>query len=306
MRSTAVLSIVLRGARVPFLGASLLPYTIGAVLARGPFRWVTFLLGALMVASVHLAANVLNDRSDSRSGADWHDRTYRGGLFGGSKLIQEGLATEATYLWASVLLALVAAATCFILAKLVPSLPLFISILLIAMLAWAYSAAPLRLSYRKLGEVVVFLLFGPALVVGGYFLQAGAVAVTEPWLASLPFGLLTTSILLTNEIPDYPQDLAAGKNTWVSLCGPERAHILYLALVATANLCLLICVATGSLPGWTLLGIAPTLLALPAAAVLRRSWNDKSALMQSSRLAITLQSLFSCVVLSVLIVRRLS
>ena len=83
----------IRAFRLPFITASTLPFVAGSLFERGNFNFTGFILGFIAVAATHLSANLINDYADSRSGADWGDRHYYG-LFGGSKLIQEGGLTE--------------------------------------------------------------------------------------------------------------------------------------------------------------------------------------------------------------------
>ena len=73
---------------LPFLSASVLPFVFGSLIIRDNFNLAGFLLGLVAVMSTHLSANLINDYADSKSGADWQDRSFYG-LFGGSKLIQE-------------------------------------------------------------------------------------------------------------------------------------------------------------------------------------------------------------------------
>ena len=282
-------AIVLRALRLPFVAASLLPFLAGSLHAGQPLRGLRLLLGLLMVAANHLAANLLNDYADSRSGADWADRRFFG-YFGGSKLIQEGVLSERFY----VLTALALFASAFGLAaglsRLMGSPLILVLYGIIFLLSWSYSARPLRLAYRQLGEVTVFLLFGPALVMGGMTIQAGSFPVWSSFWLSVPFGLMTAAILFANEVPDYPQDRAAGKFTLVHLTTPRFAYRLYAFLMAGAFAAISADVIVGNC-GWLALGAL--LLVLPAyraTRVLRADWNTKEALVLSSRLTIACQA----------------
>jgi len=74
------------------------------------------------------------------------------------------------------------------------------------------TAPPLRLVHRGLGEIGVFLGFGPIMVMGAYYVQARTWS-WEALFASLPVGILVALVLYVNEIPDRAGDAAAGKRT---------------------------------------------------------------------------------------------
>ena len=63
----------------------------------------------------------------------------------------------------------------------------------------AYTAPPLKLVYRGLGEIAVFCGFGPIMLLGSYVVQTGNLA-WEPIVASIPVGILVALILYVNEI----------------------------------------------------------------------------------------------------------
>ncbi|NBB95227.1 MAG: hypothetical protein GVY16_05755 [Planctomycetes bacterium] len=160
------------------------------------------------------------------------------------------------------------------------------------LLAWAYSAGP-KLSYRYGGEATVFLLFGPVATLAGHYAATGQAWSPPVLLVSLPLGLMTTGILIANEVPDAPQDASASKRNLVGLVGPQRGWLLYLVVAGVAAS--LVCVATwqaGVGPiGW--MSLAALLPAGAATGVLRRHWRDKPRLVRSAALAILAQTLMA-------------
>ncbi|MEI8344662.1 MAG: prenyltransferase [Candidatus Omnitrophota bacterium] len=218
-----------RALRLPFAVASALAYIYGALFFGTYFDAINFILGLTATVLTHLSANVINDYADSKSGADWFDRTFYG-FFGGTKLIQEGRLSESFYLKLSLALAATAEAAVIVLSwrlRLWWVFGLFQAILLIG---WLYSCGPVRFAYRRMGEIVIFLLFGPACVMGGYFIQTGVFPDIRSAVLSLPFGFFTTAILFANEIPDAPSDSLAGKQTWVGLFGTRGSPRFFLTL----------------------------------------------------------------------------
>ena len=159
-----------RALRLPFISASVLPFIFGAFIVKSNFDIFSFILGLIAVIATHLGANLINDYADSRSGADWQDQKWYA-FFGGSKLIQEGLLSEKWYFKGAVFCFLVSSCCILGLSIHMSSFSVMGYYLLILFLGFSYSHKPLQLSYRRLGELVIFTHFGPAVVMGAYFIQ---------------------------------------------------------------------------------------------------------------------------------------
>ena len=128
--------------------------------------------------------------------------------------------------------------------------------------AVGYTAGPRPLGYMGLGDVMVFAFFGPVAVVGTVWVQTGATPAAA-WAASIPIGLLTTAILVVNNLRDRRSDARAGKRTLAVRLGAGGARAEYVALVAGAYVVPVIAVAGGLAPaGWLLVA-----LTLPLAVV---------------------------------------
>lgn len=161
-----------------------------------------------LAVTAHAGANVLNDYHDALSGADAANQE---GLFpfsGGSRLIQQGLVSEAdTARWAAVLLLLLVVPAGLLLA-----LHSGGGLVLIGMaglfLAWAYSAPPLALMARGLGEVAVALAWW-LVVLGADYVQRRQFFVI-PAATAASFALLAANILLANGFPDAAADARVG------------------------------------------------------------------------------------------------
>ena len=121
-----------------------------------------------------------------------------------------------------------------------------------------YTAPPLEYKFRALGLPLVFLLMGPLMVIGAYYVITG----TFDWATvavSVPVGLLVTAILHGNEWRDISEDARVGGSTFAVRAGRKAAHIGYLALVVGAYLALGVAVLVEALPVQALLA----LLSLP-------------------------------------------
>jgi len=287
---------IIRASRLPFITASILPFIFGSLIEKSNFNLIGFLLGLLAVVATHLSANLINDYADSKSGADWLDKRFFG-FFGGSKLIQENIIPEGFYLRGAIILAIISAASVICLSFVLRSILPAAAYLAIIALSWSYSHKPLQFSYHRLGEIFIFLLFGPALVMGGYFIQSGIFPDMKSFLLSLPCGLLTTAILFANEVPDLNEDRKAGKFTWVSITGGKRAFLLYYLLVIAAFSSIVINIFLGYLKPFNAITLVFLLLSFKAAIILKKHYSEKELLVNSSKLTINVQALVTLVLI---------
>jgi 1,4-dihydroxy-2-naphthoate octaprenyltransferase len=280
---------IIRALRLPFTTASVLPFLFGSLIGGGIFNFWGFMLGLVAAVSTHLSANLINDYADSNSGVDWQDTKFYN-FFGGSKLIQEKIFTEKFYLVLAVSFAIISAISVLLLALALKSLLVIGLYLIIIILGWMYSLRPLQFSYHRLGELIIFILFGPAPVLGGYFIQTGIFPDLRGFMLSLPFGFLTTAILFVNEIPDYSADRKAGKFTLVSLTGEKKAYILYYFLILFAFASIAINGKLAYLNKFSFLSFAFILLVFKILNILEKHPDDKMRLIESSKLTIVLQA----------------
>jgi len=123
-----------------------------------------------------------------------------------------------------------------------------------------YTASPFSLAYRGLGEVVVFVFMGPVIVMGAYYVQTEAWA-WEPFIASLPVGLLVAAILHANNVRDIENDRRNNKWTLAALAGRPLADYEFVALMLTAYAVVVAMALAGAAP-WPVL---ITLVSLPIA-----------------------------------------
>lgn len=286
---------IIRALRLPFIAASALPFIFGSLIKRQNFNILTFLLGLIAVIATHLSANLINDYADSKSRADWQDKNFYK-FFGGSKLIQENIFSEKFYLKAAIFFAVISGLAVIMLCAILNNLKIFGLYLAILFLGWSYSEKPLRFSYHRCGEIIIFILFGPALVMGGYFIQTKIFPDFESLLLSFPFGFLITAVLFANEVPDFLDDTKVGKFTWVSLTG-QKAFILYSLLMFLAFFTIGLGVIFKYLNPIAVFSFVFILLAIRAAKILKGCFGDKIKLIESSRLTITVQTFVSIILI---------
>jgi 1,4-dihydroxy-2-naphthoate octaprenyltransferase len=285
-----------RALRLPFLLASILPFIFGSLIEREDFNLWGFILGLSAVISTHLSANLINDYADSKSGVDWQDKCFYN-FFGGSKLIQEKVFSEKFYFRLASFFAILSCILVGLLAITLRSISVIGYYLAIIFFSWSYSGGPLRFSYRRLGEVFIFLLFGPALVMGGYFIQTGIFPDKPSFILSLPFGLLTANILFANEVPDFTDDKKAGKLTWVSLTQAKNAFVLYFLLMALAFFSIFISIILKYIGPWSMVSFVFMIPVFKATKILKSYYAEKDKLIDSSKLTILVQTLVSIVLI---------
>lgn len=190
-------------------------------------------LGATALAAMaHAVGNVLNDLHDARSGADAANTQ---GLFpftGGSRLIQNGQVSErqTADLAKALLLFLVPAGLLLAVRAGGGVIMLGLAGLL---LAWAYSAPPLKLMSRGLGELTVALVWF-LVVVGADYVQRRQFFVI-PASAAAGFALMVAAVLLVNGLPDAEADARTGKRTLAVRLGPTATALLFTWLVLGAH-----------------------------------------------------------------------
>ena len=229
------LVVLFLASRPKFLLASAAPVLVGSALGyatAGTFQPMLFILAVLAIMALHAGANMTNDYFDHISGNDWVNRNPTP-FSGGSRYIQQGiLSPKATLITA--LFALAVASTIGIVIVLLTR-SLFILILgLIGLLGgYFYTASPVRLGYRAIGEIVIALLFGLLPVYGSYYLQTEKVDIL-PLLPACIVGILILLVILVNEFPDVAADAAVNKRTLVVRFGVAACIWIYrIALIAS-------------------------------------------------------------------------
>lgn len=254
--------LFLRATRLPFLSATFVPVLLGLAIAahHGAFNPLTALLTVIAAAAVHLGLNVSNDVFDDVLGADRLNYTPTP-YSGGSRVIQYGLLTRREMAFLSAALYGGAIVIGLVLVAMTQSVVLLLIGLIGVGISLGYTAPPVKLVYRGLGEFAVALGFGPVMLLGAYVVQTGQISL-EALVASVPVAILVALILYVNEIPDRLADAAAGKRTLVVRFSPEAVRLGYIGAAVLAFGVIAGGVAAGLLPLPTLAALAALPLAL--------------------------------------------
>ena len=290
------LSTWFRVSRINFLPVSLLPYTVGALwgLRSGAFSFGVFIVGLAGTGLVHVAANLFNEYWDFRQGADSLMGEYSP-HYGGSRSIQRGAVAPSSVRRAAWLCLVSALASGFVLSVILMS-PLLLGMIVgAAFIAWAYTARPLSLSYRGLGEASLFIAFGPLLVGGGYYLQAMRLDLSVI-LLSVPSGLLVTALLVANEVADVRTDSHAGKANLAVRWGAGRASVLVAAFLLLAYLVTGTATVCGVFSPAFLFSFLTAPLALQSFLSLRRSISAGAGFRESSAGMFRFFCLYHCII----------
>jgi len=285
--------------RAPFFTASVAPALVGVAVAfyEGyAVNWWHAALTLVGLLAIHGGTNLANDYFDHVTRDDWVNLTPTP-FSGGSRVIQEGvISPRAIFIYSLACFAVGIACGLYLWRVTPGNVVLWLGLVGVAS-GSLYTAVPVTIGYRGVGELFVGLNFGPLAVVGTHYVQAGHLSPAA-LMASVPVGLLIAAVLYINEFPDYEADKQVKKKTLIVIFGPARARYGYIILIALTYAAVAAFVAGGGLPAWALLGLLTLPLAVKAAAVLMRNYREPYQLIPANALTIVVH-LATAILLSV-------
>lgn len=243
--------------RLHFLGLNLMVYAIGLAFARRDsvaFDPITAFIGLMIMLLVQLTTGYINEHFDQETDRVNRQRTA---FTGGSGVAIQGrfaLHAGLTALGLSVILVVL-----IILAGQV-SAAAFVIYICAGFVSFAYTAPPVKLVWRGLGEITTGLTIAFLVPFWAYSLQGGQINATLV-LTCLPFALLVTAMMLVIATPDYPADMAVGKHTLVVRLGHKNTARLYGLLLLAAYIGV---VLTGFI-GFPWVGVVSIVFTIPLA-----------------------------------------
>lgn len=227
--------------RAPFLTAAVVPIILGTAAAwtlTAKFDLFWFIITLVAGMSIHIGSNVANDYHDHISGTDDINVDFVRPFTGGSRIIQEGFMTPREVLAEAIFFYILGSILGIYLAIVRGWIVLLLG--LIGLLSgYFYTAPPLRLVSRGIGEVFIGLNFGILMTLGAFYIQTQQLPL-EISILAIPIALLISAVLYINEFPDHDADKAAGKNTLVVRLGKKRASWGYLVLMIAVYLSILV------------------------------------------------------------------
>ncbi|CAJ1508748.1 1,4-dihydroxy-2-naphthoate polyprenyltransferase [[Mycobacterium] burgundiense] len=225
----------------------------GAAAALGAAVWWKALLALVVAVALIIGVNYANDYSDGIRGTD-DERA------GPLRLVGSRLATPRSVRAAAVASLAVGALAGVALALV--SNPWLIAVGAVCLAgAWFYTGGSKPYGYSGFGEIAVFVFFGLVAVLGTQYTQALRVDVVG-LAAALVMGLLSSAVLVANNLRDIPTDTTSGKITLAVRLGDVRTRRFYVALLVLAAA---ITVALAWVTPWALLGLLAAALAVRAA-----------------------------------------
>jgi 1,4-dihydroxy-2-naphthoate octaprenyltransferase len=277
-------------ARPATLTASLAPVVVGAACGstRGPLRvgaTVAALTGAILI---QIGTNLANDVFDHEKGADGPDR--RGPI----RVTQARLLTPSA-VRAGMLVAFALAMLAGIYLTAVAGWPVVAIGLASIAAGIAYTGGPWPLGYHGLGDVFVFVFFGPVAVCGTAFVASGEVSALAA-AASVPVGCIAACVLVINNVRDRDTDVRAGKRTLAVRFGRAFGVAEYAVLLAAAYAVPIGLTLLGARSAWTLLPLATLPLAWRLVSVVATETSGPAlnrALSGTARLLLVFGTLFS-------------
>jgi 1,4-dihydroxy-2-naphthoate polyprenyltransferase len=256
VQSRSGFSVWIQAVRAFAFPASVVPVLVGGMLAMrsgAPVRWELFPIAIICALLYHAATNLISDYFDYQKGVD---KDY---TFGSSRVVVDGLLTaKQIYAGGWLLFGIGAALGLILVAVRGTSMLLFGVVGLLG--GYLYCGRPVGFKYFALGDIGVFTLMGPLMVLGSFYALTGILDLKAVWV-SVPIGMLTVAILHANNTRDIAHDTAAHIKTTASVIGHSAAKVEYFFLVIGAFVAIIVMVATKVLPIWSLV----VLISLPPA-----------------------------------------
>lgn len=214
------------GARLRTLPMAVAPVIIGTAAAYdlGALHWGRALLAAVVALLLQIGVNYANDYSDGIRGTD----EVRVGPL---RLVGSGAARPRDVKMAAfgaLGLAMVAGLALVLLSQAWWLLLVGAGAVLAA---WGYTGGKNPYGYMGLGDVFVFVFFGPVATLGTTFTQAGSVSAAAV-LGSIATGLIAVALLMANNVRDIPTDREVGKRTLAVRLGDRNARLSYVVMLA--------------------------------------------------------------------------
>jgi 1,4-dihydroxy-2-naphthoate octaprenyltransferase len=281
-----------KAARAPFLVVSFLPAILGGVVAyaNGRFDTLVFIMATIGIIMAHSAADFIDDYFDFRKGnlgnkvQQFHD----------SPLIDGKVTLNQVLVAIAICLAIAAASGIYILVKI--GMPVLVLVLIGSFIVFFYTSPPVKLNYRGLGETMLFLAFGPMIVVGMYYVLCVQFPL-EPFLLSLIPGVFTMNVGLVSNTFDHDDDVKSGKRTLPVRFGQTNAVRVMAISSVIAYLAIIGGVIAKVLPAWVLLVLTTVPLAFSVIKNARR-FKEESHYTPAMTYAIGLSSAATAVLIA--------
>lgn len=247
--------------------------------AYGNFSVFLFALTMIGLLIAHVAANMANDWYDVKHGVDENAPTaeYR------PHPLLDGELDKGTYKMVVFGLYTVGLSISLYLTWL-QGIPVLVFSILGVILGVFYTADPIKLKHHSVGEISVFLAYGP-LMVGGAFYAMTGIFSWESLIAATPIGLLVALVLLANNIRDKEFDSQVGISTIATDKQESVGMRYYTILLASAYISTIILIVLRIFSPFALISF----ISIQEAIRIAKSFSDKVPLnsdQQTAQLAL--------------------
>jgi 1,4-dihydroxy-2-naphthoate octaprenyltransferase len=242
---------------------------IGGLLAAAlaeTANYINFALAVLGLVLAHAANNMINDYFDMEGGVDTDE--YTRALYAPHPVLA-GLVSKRRLLTAILVVNLIDAAIMVYFALTVgwPTVVFALAGLFVSVF---YVAPPIKLKHIGLGEPGVFIVWGPLMIGGTYYVTAGTLPPPGVWLACIPYALVVTTVLIGKHIDKRVVDQEKGIRTLPVILGEHPSLWMNQGLMLLYYLVTLALVFSGTLGVWVLL----IFLALPRLRQVLKIYNE--------------------------------
>jgi 1,4-dihydroxy-2-naphthoate octaprenyltransferase len=297
------MNIYVKAMRLPFLTGSLIPVILAAALSflHGSLHTGQLIAVLIGVGSLHLGANLINDYYDD-PGSD-RINLHPTPFSGGSRVIQDKLM-DAKAVWVMAMGFFVVGTAVGVWLALTGR-PFVVVIGLMGFLAgYLYSASPVSLMSRGLGEITIFFAFGPLITWGTYYVMTGLLT-WQAFTLGIPTGFLIAAVIWINQFPDYEADRDAGKRNWVVRLGRNHSRLIYSVLMLGPYAVVLYWVLTQQ-GSWPYLAVIFTIpIALKAIKILNTHYQTYDEIIPAQALTIQAHLALGLVLTAALVFRKL-
>lgn len=258
----ASISAWVSGARVRTLPLAISPVVLGTAVANSVGQLNIFIafLALLVSLFLQLGVNFSNDYSDGIRGTD----DFR---VGPARLTGSGTVEPPKVLRVAIAFFAMAAIAGAVIVVVTQQWWLVIVGVLAILAAWYYTGGKDPYGYAGLGELSVFVFFGPIATVGTSFAQTLSFQ-GDALIGGIGLGSFAAAVLVANNIRDIETDNQVGKRTLAVMMGSKASKSLYLFLIWLPMIITLpyVLVYPGTILAWlVLLLVIPLSLLVPTA-----------------------------------------
>ena len=229
------IGLILRLARLHFLVLGFLLYLLGYLIAiqtGSQHNLTKFLFGYIVFGTAHLSVSFSNNYFDQQADKN----SFQTPFSGGSRVLTRHPELQKPTLNIAIALLLISLITNIIF-TIIYNYTLWFTIFVITggLLGYFYTANPIKLSYRGLGEIATMIGVGLFMPGMGYFIAEGQLN-TNFFLFAIPLTIYGLFFIISVELPDKECDSLANKKTLVVKYGRKTAkQIAFLATITATT-----------------------------------------------------------------------